>query len=148
MFGFFFFSSRRRHTRLVSDWSSDVCSSDLLAVRLEVDARLGINNINRQGLEVTQKRTDDLREINIKSPSALQPAMVPVLAGDLYGDYYEIRFSDFSRPYLQLTGLRCKIAKSGCSDKVIGLTVTKENELDFVLTDPNYKPDYKWVFMF
>src|SRR5258706_2753797 len=26
----FFFSSRRRHTRLVSDWSSDVCSSDLL----------------------------------------------------------------------------------------------------------------------
>src|SRR5438093_11674956 len=28
---FFFFSSRRRHTRLVSDWSSDVCSSDLTA---------------------------------------------------------------------------------------------------------------------
>src|SRR5256885_11230112 len=28
---FFFFSSRRRHTRLQGDWSSDVCSSDLLA---------------------------------------------------------------------------------------------------------------------
>src|ERR1019366_10613144 len=28
-FVLFFFSSRRRHTRLVSDWSSDVCSSDL-----------------------------------------------------------------------------------------------------------------------
>src|SRR5262249_56672515 len=27
--GRFFFSSRRRHTRLVSDWSADVCSSDL-----------------------------------------------------------------------------------------------------------------------
>src|SRR5574337_549228 len=26
----FFFSSRRRHTRLSGDWSSDVCSSDLL----------------------------------------------------------------------------------------------------------------------
>src|SRR5574337_1462164 len=26
---FFFFSSRRRHTRLSGDWSSDVCSSDL-----------------------------------------------------------------------------------------------------------------------
>src|SRR6516162_11575627 len=26
---FFFFSSRRRHTRLQDDWSSDVCSSDL-----------------------------------------------------------------------------------------------------------------------
>src|SRR5689334_24072499 len=27
---FFFFSSRRRHTRWNCDWSSDVCSSDLL----------------------------------------------------------------------------------------------------------------------
>src|SRR5690349_24223486 len=26
---FFFFSSRRRHTRSLRDWSSDVCSSDL-----------------------------------------------------------------------------------------------------------------------
>src|SRR5205807_4163149 len=29
IFCFFFFSSRRRHTRLQGDWSSDVCSSDL-----------------------------------------------------------------------------------------------------------------------
>src|SRR2546422_7974760 len=29
MFVFFFFSSRRRHTRRSRDWSSDVCSSDL-----------------------------------------------------------------------------------------------------------------------
>src|SRR5688500_20352890 len=31
---FFFFSSRRRHTRLQGDWSSDVCSSDLALTRL------------------------------------------------------------------------------------------------------------------
>src|SRR2546422_8397030 len=30
MFYFFFFSSRRRHTRCSRDWSSDVCSSDLI----------------------------------------------------------------------------------------------------------------------
>src|SRR2546430_7876788 len=30
---FFFFSSRRRHTRFDCDWSSDVCSSDLIIVR-------------------------------------------------------------------------------------------------------------------
>src|SRR2546426_195809 len=30
---FFFFSSRRRHTRLQGDWSSDVCSSDLTPAR-------------------------------------------------------------------------------------------------------------------
>src|SRR3712207_7120222 len=29
---FFFFSSRRRHTRYWRDWSSDVCSSDLARV--------------------------------------------------------------------------------------------------------------------
>src|SRR5947207_11732292 len=27
---YFFFSSRRRHTRSLCDWSSDVCSSDLM----------------------------------------------------------------------------------------------------------------------
>src|SRR5256886_7085241 len=44
MIGFFFFSSRRRHTRFDCDWSSDVCSSDLdewLAVHREAH-RLGI----------------------------------------------------------------------------------------------------------
>src|SRR5262249_59129490 len=37
----FFCTSRRRHTRLVSDWSSDVCSSDLYVTRaLELIQRL------------------------------------------------------------------------------------------------------------
>src|SRR5688572_384834 len=31
---FFFFSSRRRHTRFDCDWSSDVCSSDLAVAKL------------------------------------------------------------------------------------------------------------------
>src|SRR3989337_3795630 len=38
---FFFFSSRRRHTRCYRDWSSDVCSSDLIVLRDYVRARLG-----------------------------------------------------------------------------------------------------------
>src|SRR3989475_9168351 len=33
---FFFFSSRRRHTRFDCDWSSDVCSSDLVVLPEEV----------------------------------------------------------------------------------------------------------------
>src|SRR6266403_5335530 len=36
---FFFFSSRRRHTRSLRDWSSDVCSSDLLR-------HAGFENVN------------------------------------------------------------------------------------------------------
>src|SRR5438046_5924393 len=37
----FFFSSGSRHTRLVSDWSSDVCSSDLTTLLAQVDASIG-----------------------------------------------------------------------------------------------------------
>src|SRR5438034_5283515 len=33
----FFFSSRRRHTRSLCDWSSDVCSSDLTRRAMRVD---------------------------------------------------------------------------------------------------------------
>src|SRR6266496_4629115 len=35
---YFFFSSRRRHTRSLRDWSSDVCSSDLGRVLRRIDA--------------------------------------------------------------------------------------------------------------
>src|SRR5690242_21423768 len=40
-FYLFFFSSRRRHTRLTCDWSSDVCSSDLL-----LDLARGLDEID------------------------------------------------------------------------------------------------------
>src|SRR5437868_14657588 len=39
---FFFFSSRRRHTRSKRDWSSDVCSSDLLGGALLAPAALSL----------------------------------------------------------------------------------------------------------
>src|SRR3989449_5185546 len=37
MSSFFFFSSRRRHTRCSRDWSSDVCSSDLAKYQEDFD---------------------------------------------------------------------------------------------------------------
>src|SRR5207245_3110363 len=36
----FFFSSRRRHTRCYRDWSSDVCSSDLFLLRVELQMQI------------------------------------------------------------------------------------------------------------
>src|SRR5437879_8091422 len=36
----FFFSSRRRHTRYIGDWSSDVCSSDLAYAHAGVEPQL------------------------------------------------------------------------------------------------------------
>src|SRR5688500_19514145 len=44
----FFFSSRRRHTRLQGDWSSDVCSSDLLE-RVGGDALRQGHRLPRRG---------------------------------------------------------------------------------------------------
>src|SRR5690606_5114176 len=49
---FFFFSSRRRHTRFSRDWSSDVCSSDLVPVlgRRRVHQRPGHRHQRWDGL--------------------------------------------------------------------------------------------------
>src|SRR5256885_7903585 len=54
---FFFFSSRRRHTRLQGDWSSDVCSSDLttrMRTHVEVDPLIGM-----RGVEGVQALVDE-----------------------------------------------------------------------------------------
>src|SRR5207249_6061162 len=47
---FFFFSSRRRHTRSKRDWSSDVCSSDLVGSAVQL-----VTN----GLKATEYRPVD-----------------------------------------------------------------------------------------
>src|SRR2546429_4533681 len=72
---FFFFSSRRRHTRCSRDWSSDVCSSDLLwsiatpcseisrrfweSVDDDVGPRVG----NGSGVEVAWRRAARARDM-------------------------------------------------------------------------------------
>src|SRR5262245_62570904 len=58
-FFFFFFSSRRRHTRCLSDWSSDVCSSDLLtAPRVELHQRALRGLVHRFELGQAQERRE------------------------------------------------------------------------------------------
>src|SRR5215203_942627 len=68
---FFFFSSRRRHTRYWRDWSSDVCSSDLL----ERLARAAVVPVRRRvhavrGLDPAGERAHPHRH-------RLEPAVVP-----------------------------------------------------------------------
>src|SRR5437899_5049063 len=56
----FFFSSRRRHTRCLSDWSSDVCSSDLLGGReLQKDLVNEVQEVYRlQGVTINDKHIE------------------------------------------------------------------------------------------
>src|SRR5438093_7102036 len=49
----FFFSSRRRHTRLVSDWSSDVCSSDLAGQGIATPGDILARIFARRGLSLS-----------------------------------------------------------------------------------------------
>ena len=45
---YFFFSSRRRHTRSLHDWSSDVCSSDLR------ESSLNLSHLDHLGEDVVR----------------------------------------------------------------------------------------------
>src|SRR5256885_4527007 len=56
VFYFFFFSSRRRHTRLQGDWSSDVCSSDLITRRSRTSLRDTTANHRRNSSSPSRTR--------------------------------------------------------------------------------------------
>src|SRR2546429_6896163 len=43
----FFFSSRRRHTRCSRDWSSDVCSSDLIGFHIQTHCNNFLETVDR-----------------------------------------------------------------------------------------------------
>src|SRR5690606_39354390 len=57
----FFFSSRRRHTRFSRDWSSDVCSSDLLQPLYAKYSELNKAGDN-EGKEQVMEEINKLRE--------------------------------------------------------------------------------------
>src|SRR5438067_11603817 len=66
---FFFFSSRRRHTRSKRDWSSDVCSSDLLVLLNRNSINWGVaklmeflfNSTNLTDVGCTMRRSEERR---------------------------------------------------------------------------------------
>src|SRR5690625_5706127 len=66
----FFFSSRRRHTRWPRDWSSDVCSSDLvLAVTLRPRRSADVQARRRTRLGIHDRRS----AVSGREPGRLRP---------------------------------------------------------------------------
>src|SRR6266446_9056810 len=72
MFFFFFFSSRRRHTRLQGDWSSDVCSSDLIALaRGDKDSA---RNLIERAVTIDEKTHSEDRSERLRTLGAVLAA--------------------------------------------------------------------------
>src|SRR5688572_31575545 len=71
---FFFFSSRRRHTRFDCDWSSDVCSSDLVAIEETVGAMAELVRAGKvRYLGLSEAKPETIRRAHAVHPiSALQ----------------------------------------------------------------------------
>src|SRR5262249_57963806 len=103
-----FFSSRRRHTRLVSDWSSDVCSSDLIAATNRPD---------------------------ILDPALLRPGrfdrQIVVAQPDLAGRKGILRVHARGKPFAADVELDMKIGRASCRERewswVGGVVCEKKN---------------------
>src|SRR5690606_41154616 len=63
---FFFFSSRRRHTRFSRDWSSDVCSSDLLSNMTTGSGKYTYILADGSVVETSQLYVDRMANKNLK----------------------------------------------------------------------------------
>src|SRR5256886_5663163 len=83
----FFFSSRRRHTRFDCDWSSDVCSSDLVQQKVKA-AQAG-----------NQWAAYDLFDAYYRGKHGVQPdaAEANKWLGELVKDVWVVRFEQIGR---------------------------------------------------
>src|SRR5207302_2720961 len=82
-FVFFFFSSRRRHTRFSRDWSSDVCSSDLPALPPTGPELVGV-----PGLCATARTTEPAAEAaECRLSNVRRRALARGEAGDAVQDH-------------------------------------------------------------
>src|SRR2546426_6337783 len=122
---FFFFSSRRRHTRLQGDWSSDVCSSDLVrgftldfehAKVSEAQGKLGARG----------KRV----EIKGRSSGVNSTEIEKMLAVEVYDDF----------PTLAVASVAYK--NSGPTEVRVDQVVARGQRLNASLADPGV-PSYK-----
>ena len=111
------------------------------ATLLFVKQRASIMNPYRRGLEVSQKRVDDLRTLVVKSPTTLQPGIPPSVVGP---SVFEMPLADLSFPYLKMIRLTTEIKKKACPNKVVTPDIVSHDDLSEALSDPFQRPDYRW----
>jgi len=112
------------------------------AQELFIKQRYGFNNTTQLGFEETQKRTDDLRNLVIKSPTTLQPGVVPVQS---VGEKYEVKLSDLAFDYMFLLRGFVKLNNGTCIKmaKLVQQQHDDFNELE-ISGDPFHSPSMTW----
>lgn len=143
------FTIRQAVDRLDSEALDDLHPAQIdhyinLAQDLEVELRLGRYNQTMRGFESDQKRIDDLSVLLVKSPTDLQSGITPLVGTDIWGTFYYFDLADLDQEYLQLTNLRAIIEKTNCTPKTISLKPVQDDDLNSVMTNTNYQPDFNW----
>src|SRR5690606_390750 len=92
---FFFFSSRRRHTRFSRDWSSDVCSSDL-TIADTAATTVYVRNSKGQ----TEEATATSGKVTVATGHATEGEIVSVTyQTEVAGDIVELDGEKFAEAY-------------------------------------------------
>src|SRR5207302_5487470 len=95
---FFFFSSRRRHTRFSRDWSSDVCSSDLNRPKPPVGTDYSSERERRTPKGWAKGSKQALIRVDREQVLAVDPAVLPA----------DAEFKGYERSEERRVGKECR----------------------------------------
>src|SRR5690242_16617485 len=143
LFGlFFFFSRRRRHTRLTCDWSSDVCSSDLTGTLSSTVAESKTVSATIGGVGITQTATV---VVNPGAPANLnfviQPASAASGASIAPPIQVEIRDALNNRVTTAANQVSLAILNNAGPDGTLSGTVTNDSPVSGIATISNASID-------
>src|SRR3989449_7592383 len=123
---FFFFSSRRRHTRCSRDWSSDVCSSDLSQQKPH-----GIKLVRRPD-KGHPHRDEPPRDHDASDPAPCTPTLHDEGAGNFQNDVAE---GEDACPESNYAIVEAEIVRhlQGRSGKIVAIKVSNHVEQEHIL---------------
>src|SRR3712207_9316506 len=106
---FFFFSSRRRHTRYWRDWSSDVCSSDLI---MATNMTLAENKFNK----LMSKYKDKCDIVSLPCPGLVEYIEKGIVEGEKLKEFLVEKLSILDKD--KIASVVLEIGRASCRERV------------------------------